>query len=77
MPTRVAESRSRIPPTGIASARASGAFVLVVPSLPGADHDGDFIVASLADPAVLDWGEVSHLGYSARLNLSECGFWRR
>jgi HAD superfamily hydrolase (TIGR01509 family) len=42
--------------TGIASARASGAFVLTVPSLPGADHDGDFITSSLEDPAVLDWG---------------------
>jgi HAD superfamily hydrolase (TIGR01509 family) len=42
--------------TGIASARASGAFVLTVPSLPGAEHDGDFITASLADPAMLDWG---------------------
>jgi HAD superfamily hydrolase (TIGR01509 family) len=42
--------------TGIASARASGAFVLTVPSLPGAEHDGDFITASLADAAVLDWG---------------------
>lgn len=43
-------------PTGIASARASGAFVLVVPSMPGREHDGDLIVSSLDDPAVLDWG---------------------
>jgi HAD superfamily hydrolase (TIGR01509 family) len=42
--------------TGIASARASGAFVITVPSLPGGDHDGDFVTASLDDPAVLDWG---------------------
>ncbi|HEX4057868.1 MAG TPA: HAD family phosphatase [Galbitalea sp.] len=43
-------------PTGIASARASGAFVLVVPSAPGGEHDGDFIVSSLDDPTVLEWG---------------------
>ncbi|HEY5231305.1 MAG TPA: HAD family phosphatase [Galbitalea sp.] len=46
--------------TGIASARASGAFVLTVPSLPTAPQDappdGDFVTASLADPVVLDWG---------------------
>ena len=46
--------------TGIASARASGAFVLTVPSLPTAPQDapleGDFVTASLADPTVLDWG---------------------
>jgi HAD superfamily hydrolase (TIGR01509 family) len=43
-------------PTGIASARASGAFVLAVPSMPGGNVDGDFVAGSLADPAVLDWG---------------------
>lgn len=42
--------------TGIAAARASGAFVLAVPSLPGESVDGDYIAGSLADPAVLDWG---------------------
>ncbi len=42
--------------TGIASARASGAFVLAVPSLPGESVDGDLVAASLDDPAVLDWG---------------------
>jgi HAD superfamily hydrolase (TIGR01509 family) len=42
--------------TGIASARASGAFVVTVPSFPGGDQDGDFITTSLDDPAVLDWG---------------------
>jgi HAD superfamily hydrolase (TIGR01509 family) len=42
-------------PTGIASARASGAFVLAVPS-PGESVDGDYIAVSLADAAVLDWG---------------------
>jgi HAD superfamily hydrolase (TIGR01509 family) len=44
--------------TGIASARASGAFVLTVPSLPGGQPDGDYITNSLADPAVLDWGRT-------------------
>jgi HAD superfamily hydrolase (TIGR01509 family) len=42
--------------TGIASARASGAFVLVVPSTPSAATQGDFVASSLADPAVLEWG---------------------
>jgi HAD superfamily hydrolase (TIGR01509 family) len=41
--------------TGIASARASGAFVLAVPS-PGESVDGDYIAAWLSDPVVLDWG---------------------
>lgn len=41
--------------TGIASARASGAFVLAVPS-SGELVDGDYVAVSLADPAVLDWG---------------------
>jgi HAD superfamily hydrolase (TIGR01509 family) len=41
--------------TGIASARASGAFVLAVPS-SGELVEGDYIAVSLADPAVLDWG---------------------
>jgi HAD superfamily hydrolase (TIGR01509 family) len=44
--------------TGIESALASGAFVLTVPSLPGGDPKGDYIVSSLDDPAVLDWGRT-------------------
>lgn len=44
--------------TGIASARASGAFVLTVPSLPGGNLDGDYITASLADPAVIEWAQT-------------------
>jgi HAD superfamily hydrolase (TIGR01509 family) len=44
--------------TGIASARASGAFVLTVPSLPGGQPDGDYITSSLADPVVLEWGRT-------------------
>jgi HAD superfamily hydrolase (TIGR01509 family) len=44
--------------TGIASARASGAFVLTVPSLPGGEPDGDYITSELADPIVLEWGRT-------------------
>jgi HAD superfamily hydrolase (TIGR01509 family) len=43
--------------TGIASARASGAFVLAVPS-SGESVDGDYIAVSLSDPVVLDWGRT-------------------
>ncbi|HEX3680535.1 MAG TPA: HAD family phosphatase [Galbitalea sp.] len=43
--------------TGIASARASGAFVLAVPS-SGESVDGDYITPSLSDPAVLGWGRT-------------------
>jgi HAD superfamily hydrolase (TIGR01509 family) len=42
--------------TGVAAARASGAFLLTVPSFPGHPIDSDYLAASLADPAVLDWG---------------------
>ena len=42
--------------TGIASAMASGAFVITVPSLPGGNPEGDVVVASLEDPAVIEWG---------------------
>lgn len=41
--------------TGIASARAAGLYVAVVPSLPGAGLDHDWLGDSLADPAVRDW----------------------
>ncbi|MDQ1551894.1 MAG: hypothetical protein QOD50_1316 [Actinomycetota bacterium] len=44
--------------TGIASAMASGAFVITVPSLPGGDPEGDVVVASLEDPAVIEWGRT-------------------
>jgi HAD superfamily hydrolase (TIGR01509 family) len=43
--------------TGIASARASGAFVLSVPS-SGEVVDGDYIATSLSDPVVLEWGRT-------------------
>lgn len=44
--------------TGIASAIASGAFVITVPSFPASNPDGDYIVGSLSDPAILDWGRT-------------------
>jgi HAD superfamily hydrolase (TIGR01509 family) len=43
--------------TGVASAKASGAFVITVPSMPGEPIDGDFVVASLADPVIRSWSE--------------------
>ena len=42
--------------TGVAAARASGAFLLTVPSFPGHPIDSDYLAASLTDPAVLEWG---------------------
>jgi HAD superfamily hydrolase (TIGR01509 family) len=39
-------------PTGVASARAAGLFVVGVPSLPGVDLEADLVAASLADPSV-------------------------
>lgn len=45
-------------PTGIAAATASGAFVLVVPSVHGSETSGDFVASSLADAAVLEWGRT-------------------
>ncbi|MFD8216690.1 HAD family hydrolase [Streptomyces sp. NPDC059697] len=45
--------------TGISSARAAGLYVAVVPSLPGAALDHDWLGTSLADPELLDWaGEL-------------------
>ena len=45
-------------PTGIASAAASGAFVLVIPSVAASTELGDFVAPSLTDPRVLDWGRT-------------------
>ena len=39
-------------PTGVASARAAGLFVIGVPSLPGVTLDADLVVPSLNDPAL-------------------------
>lgn len=41
--------------TGIASARAAGLYVAVVPSLPGANLDHDWLGTSLAEPELRDW----------------------
>ena len=39
-------------PTGVAAARAAGAFVVGVPSLEGVVLEADLVVASLADPVL-------------------------
>ena len=39
-------------PTGVASARAAGLWVIGVPSYPGVELDADLVVHSLADPRV-------------------------
>ncbi|MCA6091361.1 HAD family phosphatase [Streptomyces sp. SCA3-4] len=45
--------------TGIASARAAGLYVAVVPSLPGTDLDHDWLGTSLAEPELVAWaGEL-------------------
>lgn len=44
--------------TGVKSARAAHTFLITVPSQPGKDLDGDYVCASLADPAVIDWART-------------------
>lgn len=41
--------------TGSSSARAAELYVAVVPSLPGADLDHDWLGTSLAEPELLEW----------------------
>ncbi|MBS9532460.1 HAD family phosphatase [Mycobacterium sp. M1] len=41
--------------TGVAAARAAGAFLVTVPSQPGRRLDGDYLTDALDDPALLDW----------------------
>ncbi|ARF57372.1 HAD family hydrolase [Streptomyces gilvosporeus] len=41
--------------TGISAARAAGLYVAVVPSLPGAGLDHDWLGAGLDEPELLDW----------------------
>ncbi len=41
--------------TGISSARAAGLYVAVVPSLPGASLDHDWLGAGLGEPELLEW----------------------
>ncbi|MEU2153669.1 HAD family phosphatase [Streptomyces sp. NPDC019396] len=48
--------------TGIASARAAGLYVAVVPSLPGVELDHDWLAGSLADPDVRDWARELRRG---------------
>jgi HAD superfamily hydrolase (TIGR01509 family) len=42
--------------TGATAARASGAFLIAIPSLPGKVLGGDFETSSLADPIIQAWG---------------------
>jgi HAD superfamily hydrolase (TIGR01509 family) len=41
--------------TGVAAARACGAFLITVPSQAGKNLDGDYVTTTLADPALTDW----------------------
>ena len=41
--------------TGVRAARAAGMRLITVPSLPGQDLDHDWLLNSLADPALLRW----------------------
>ncbi|WP_435603626.1 HAD family hydrolase [Streptomyces sp. bgisy130] len=41
--------------TGISAARAAGLYVAVVPSLPGADLDHDWLGTGLDDRQLIDW----------------------
>lgn len=43
--------------TGVAAARASGAYLITVPSQPGKRLDGDYITPTLADPVLTDWAQ--------------------
>ncbi|MFJ9896751.1 HAD family hydrolase [Streptomyces sp. NPDC091280] len=51
--------------TGISAARAAGLYVAVVPSLPGADLDHDWLGTTLAAPELRHW--ATHL--TARTSL--------
>ncbi len=42
-------------PTGLTALTAAGLFSVVVPSNGVGEMQGDFVVSSLADPALLDW----------------------
>lgn len=44
--------------TGVAAARAAGAYVVAVPSDRAADLDGDFITDSLRDPRLHGWART-------------------
>lgn len=44
--------------TGVAAARAAGAFLITVPSQPGKVLDGDYVTASLGDPVLAEWAQT-------------------
>lgn len=47
--------------TGVIAARASGAFLITVPSQPGKRLDGDYITTTLLDPLLTGWAQsVEH-----------------
>lgn len=43
--------------TGIAAARATGAFLVAVPSQSGAQLDGDYVTTTLEDAALVEWAQ--------------------
>lgn len=48
--------------TGVAAARAAGAFLITVPSQPGKQLDGDYITNTLDDDMLIEWAQtVEHL----------------
>ena len=48
--------------TGAAAAKASGAYLVAVPSQPGKQLDGDHNTTSLADPALQEWAAAVQQG---------------
>lgn len=53
--------------TGVAAARAAGAYLITVPSQPGKKLDGDYVTTSLADAAVTEWAQsVARMGAETR-----------
>jgi beta-phosphoglucomutase-like phosphatase (HAD superfamily) len=44
--------------TGVAAARAAGAFLITVPSQPGKQLDGDYITTTLDDAALIEWAQT-------------------
>lgn len=44
--------------TGVAAARAAGAFVITVPSQRGKRLDGDYITNTLGDSALVEWAQI-------------------
>ena len=44
--------------TGVAAARAVGAFLITVPSQAGKQLDGDYLTETLEDPALITWAQM-------------------